>query len=54
VGAGRLSKDADRRQESVKYVLGLGCVHILNVGFESLDQIDNFSGHLQKTPVITA
>lgn len=54
VGAGRLRGNEERRQESVKFVLGLGCVHILNVGFESVDQIDNFAGHIRKTPVITA
>lgn len=53
VGAGRLRRNEERRQESVKFVLGLGCVHILNVGFESVDQIDNLAGHIRKTPVIT-
>ena len=48
VGAGRLRADSDR-QESVKYALGLGCVSILNVGFESTDQIDNLASHIQKT-----
>jgi 1-deoxyxylulose-5-phosphate synthase len=51
VGAGRLRADSDRRQESVKYALGLGCVSILNVGFESTEQIDNFASHIQKTQV---
>jgi aryl-alcohol dehydrogenase-like predicted oxidoreductase len=54
VGAGRLRADAERRQESVKFALGLGCVSILNVGFESLDQIDGLAGHIQKTAVTTA
>jgi 1-deoxyxylulose-5-phosphate synthase len=54
VGAGRLRADAERRQVSVKFALGLGCVSILNVGFESPDQIDNFASHIQKTPVTTA
>jgi 1-deoxyxylulose-5-phosphate synthase len=54
VGAGRLRTDAERRQESVKFALGLGCVSILNVGFESDEQIDGFAGHIQKTPVTTA
>jgi len=54
VGAGRLRADSDRRQESVKFALGLGCVSILNVGFESTDQITNFAEHIQKTAVITA
>lgn len=54
VGAGRLRADSDRRQESVKFALGLGCVSILNVGFESSEQIANLAEHVQKTPVTTA
>lgn len=53
VGAGRLRADSDRRQESVKFALNSGCVSILNVGFESTDQIDNFASHIQKTQVAT-
>jgi hypothetical protein len=54
VGAGRLRSDSDRRQESVKYALGLGCVSILNVGFESTNQIDNMANHIQKTPQVVS
>lgn len=54
VGAGRLRADSERRQESVKYALGLGCVSILNVGFESTEQIDGMAGHVQKTQVTAA
>ena len=54
VGAGRLRADEDRRQNSVKFALGLGCVHVLNVGFESVEQIESLAGHIRKTPVITA
>jgi aryl-alcohol dehydrogenase-like predicted oxidoreductase len=53
VGAGRLRADSDRRQESVKFALNLGCVSMLNVGFESTDQIKNFAEHIQKTQVTT-
>ena len=51
IGEGRLTKDAERRDESVKYVLGLGCVHILNVGFESADQIDDLAARVRKVPM---
>lgn len=54
VGAGRLRANEQRRQESVKFALGLGCVSILNVGFESVSQIDNLAEHIQKTPMKTA
>ena len=54
VGAGRLRADSDKRQESVKFALGLGCVSMLNVGFESTDQITNFAEHIQKTQITKA
>jgi aryl-alcohol dehydrogenase-like predicted oxidoreductase len=51
IGEGRLSHDDAKRDESVKYALGLGCVHILNVGFESVDQIDDLAARVRKVPV---
>jgi myo-inositol catabolism protein IolS len=51
IGAGRLRDDDERRAESVKLALGLGCVNVLNVGFERLEEIDNVAGHVRKTPV---
>jgi aryl-alcohol dehydrogenase-like predicted oxidoreductase len=48
VGEGRLRNDEEKRSESVKYVLGLGCVDILNVGFEKLEEIDDFTGRVRK------
>ena len=51
MGEGRLRNDDARRDESVKYVLGLGCVHILNVGFESVDEIDDLAARVRKVPV---
>jgi aryl-alcohol dehydrogenase-like predicted oxidoreductase len=51
IGEGRLRNDDVRRDESVKFVLGLGCVHILNVGFESVDEIDDFAARVRKMPV---
>lgn len=51
IGEGRLRNDDARRDESVKFVLGLGCVHILNVGFESVNEIDDFAARVRKVPV---
>jgi aryl-alcohol dehydrogenase-like predicted oxidoreductase len=51
IGEGRLRKDDKRRNESVKFVLGLGCVHILDVGFESVTEIDDFAARVRKVPV---
>jgi len=50
IGEGRLRNDDARRDESVKFVLGLGCVHILNVGFESVTEIDDFAARVRKVP----
>ena len=51
IGDGRLRNDDARRGESVKFVLGLGCVHILNVGFESVEEIDDLAARVRKVPV---
>ncbi len=51
IGEGRLRNDDARRDESVKFVLGLGCVQILNVGFESVNEIDDFAARVRKVPL---
>ena len=51
IGDGRLRNDEARRDESVKYALNLGCVHILNVGFESVQEIDDLAARVRKVPV---
>jgi aryl-alcohol dehydrogenase-like predicted oxidoreductase len=48
VGEGRLRNDEDKRDESVKYVLGLGCVDILNIGFEKLEEVDDMAARVRK------
>jgi aryl-alcohol dehydrogenase-like predicted oxidoreductase len=54
IGEGRLRDDDQRRDESVRYVLGLGCVDILNVGFEKLEEVDDFAARVRKVPVAQA
>lgn len=51
IGEGRLRNDDARRDESVKFVLGLGCVDVLNVGFESMEEVDDFAARVRKVPV---
>jgi hypothetical protein len=34
----------------VKFVLGLGCVSVLNVGFEKAEEIDDFAARVRKVP----
>ena len=51
IGEGRLRHDDARRDASVKFVLGLGCVDILNVGFEKVSEIDDFAARVRKVPL---
>jgi aryl-alcohol dehydrogenase-like predicted oxidoreductase len=48
IGEGRLRDDEVRRSESIKYVLGLGCVDILNVGFEKIEEVDDLAARVKK------
>jgi len=54
IGEGAFRDDDEKRDRSVKYVLGLGCVDILNVGFESTEEIDDFAARVRKVPRATA
>ena len=48
IGEGRLRHDEVRRDESVKFALGLGCVDVLNVGFEKIAEVDDFAARVRK------
>jgi predicted aldo/keto reductase-like oxidoreductase len=50
VGEGRLRNDPEKRQESIRFALQSGIVDVLNVGFESLEQIDDFAAMVKKVP----
>jgi len=51
IGEGRLRNDEARRDESVKFALKLGCVDVLNVGFESATEMDDLAARVRKVPV---
>lgn len=51
IGEGRLRDDDARRDESVKFVLGLGCVDVLNIGFEKVEEIDDFAARVRRVPL---
>jgi len=51
IGEGRLRNDDARRDESVKFALGLGCVDVLNVGFEKIEEVDDFAARVRKVAV---
>lgn len=48
VGEGRLRNDPEKRDESLRYVLGLGCVDVLNVGCESIAEVDDLTERVRK------
>ena len=43
--------DDARRKDSVKFALQLGCVDVLNVGFEKLEEVDDFAALIRKIPL---
>jgi len=50
IGEGAFRDDDEKRDESVRYVLGLGCADFLNVGFEKVEEIDDFAARVRKVP----
>jgi len=48
IGEGAFRNSDEQRDHSIRYVLGLGCVDILNVGFEKAEEIDDFAGRVRK------
>jgi len=50
IGEGRLRNDEEKRDESARFVLGLGCVDVLNIGFEKPEEIDDFAARVRKVP----
>jgi aryl-alcohol dehydrogenase-like predicted oxidoreductase len=48
IGNGKYRDDPERIEASLKYVLGLGTVDMMIVGFEQEDQIDNYATRVQR------
>jgi len=53
VGNGEFTYDQDKISRSIEYVLGLDCVDMMIVGFETPDEIDDFARRVRKVPVRT-
>lgn len=49
-GEGRFRNEKEKLDESAKFVLGLGCVDVLNVGCESTEEVDDFAARVKKVP----
>jgi aryl-alcohol dehydrogenase-like predicted oxidoreductase len=47
MGEGTYRHNDDLRNNSVRYVLGLGCIDVLNVGCESLEEVDDFASRVK-------
>lgn len=43
VGNGKLRDDSKKIDDSLRFVLGLGSVDMMIIGFENKDQIDNYT-----------
>jgi len=50
IGEGEFRNSDEKRDESVRYVLGLGCVDAMVVGFEKADEIYDFAARVRKVP----
>lgn len=50
VGEGQFRDDPRKRQDSIEYVLNLGCVDVMAVGFERVAELDDFAGAVKKVP----
>lgn len=52
MGEGRLRNDDEKRDASVKFALNLGCVDVLNVGCESIAEVDDLAARIRRVPKI--
>lgn len=50
IGEGEFRSSDEKRDESVRYVLGLGCVDAMVVGFEKAEEIYDFAARVRKVP----
>jgi aryl-alcohol dehydrogenase-like predicted oxidoreductase len=48
IGEGRLRNDDERKDASIRYALTLGCVDVLNVGCESLAELDDLAARVRR------
>lgn len=51
IGGGKLKDESDKIDESLKFVLGLGTVDMIIIGFEMPEQIDNYIERIKKVRV---
>jgi len=54
IGEGTFRDSDEKRDESVRYVLGLGSVDAMVVGFEKIEEVDDFAARVRKVAVADA
>jgi len=52
VGEGDFRDSDEKRDKSIQYVLNLGCVNTMVVGFEKIEEIDDFAARVRKVPIV--
>jgi aryl-alcohol dehydrogenase-like predicted oxidoreductase len=52
IGGGKLKDDPQKIEESLKFVLGLGTIDMIIIGFEKPEQIDNYIERIRKIQVM--
>ena len=48
IGEGQFRTDEEKKNHSIQFALNLGCVDVLNVGFENIQEINDFAARVQK------
>jgi hypothetical protein len=48
VGDGKFGSDSEKIDNTLRFVLGLGSIDMMIVGFENNDQIDNYLSRVEK------
>ena len=51
IGEGRFGNSPEKRDKSIKYALESGCMDAMVVGFEKVEEIDDFAGRARKVSV---
>ena len=52
IGGGKLRDDSEKIDQSLKFVLGLGTVDMIIIGFEKPEHIDNYIGRIKKVELV--
>lgn len=48
IGEGAFRNDEEKKNNSIRYPLGLGCVDVLNVGCETLAEMDDLAARVKQ------